>query len=154
MIKWKKNLTPPLGRLRTNIQYVISSNETLTVLVHKLSINVFFCLLHYNVHKSVQASEDACVSFSCVWVRFKSWDPEKTYLCSSHLNSISRPLVFQVPTVVHCVWKSWDDGERRDVARKRRRTFKKSDGVVFFPSVAIFLLKLLLVYIYIVCVCL
>ena len=112
----KNNLTPPLGWLCTNIQYVISSNETLTVLVHKLSINVFFCLLHYNVHKSVQASEDACVSFSCVWVRFKSWDPEKTYLCSSHLNSISRPLVFQVPTVftlLLLLWKIVRDSRKR-----------------------------------------
>ena len=75
MIKWKKNLTPPLGWLCTNIQYVISTNETLTVLVHKLSVNVFFCLFHYNVHKSVQAREDPCIRS-----REKSemrWDTER-----------------------------------------------------------------------------
>lgn len=40
---------------------IISTDECIAILVFQLSIDIFFCLLHSNIHVSIQTSQNACM---------------------------------------------------------------------------------------------
>lgn len=54
----KKKLSTPF--LRADVENIVPSDESITILVFQLSINILFCLLKGNVEVAVQAGQDTC----------------------------------------------------------------------------------------------
>eukprot|EP00656_Telonema_subtile_P051687 TRINITY_DN7016_c0_g1_i4.p1 TRINITY_DN7016_c0_g1~~TRINITY_DN7016_c0_g1_i4.p1 ORF type:complete len:110 (-),score=9.66 TRINITY_DN7016_c0_g1_i4:23-352(-) len=53
------SLVAPL--LCADVQNVVATNESITVLCAQLAIHVLFCLLHRDVHVAIQTREDTSV---------------------------------------------------------------------------------------------